>query len=360
MSDTISAGAALRAVLAGAWRAPVGGTSQEIVAAALPLLLAGGVHGLAWRQVAGGHDDAFRSLRQAYRQTAVAQVVHESRLQAVLTALHRAGVATLLLKGWSVARLYPGAGARPCGDIDLAVRPDQMKLAGEVLRRLPATTAADVDLHSGVADLDDRTWDDVCRCRRLVSLGDTEIPILGAEDQLRHLCLHLMRHGAFRPLWLCDVAVAAETRPAAFDWNYCLHGELRLSEWVLCAFDLARQLLDARIDEPATHFTASPWIVQCVLHDWNAGTTGDSHMRASLPITHYWRHPGRFLGALRDRWPNPIEAAFKMKASPRTRVPILWHQLRYAATRALRLPAKLRRGSARQAPAFQIHEKEAA
>ena len=45
------------------------------------------------------------------------------------------------------------------------------------------------------------------------------------EDQLRQLCLHLLRHGACRPLWLCDVAVMLESLPGDFDWDRCLGGD---------------------------------------------------------------------------------------------------------------------------------------
>jgi hypothetical protein len=50
-----------------------------------------------------------------------------------------------------------------------------------------------------------------------VELNGAKIRILGAEDHLRLLCLHLLKHGAWRPLWLCDVAAALESRPSSFD-----------------------------------------------------------------------------------------------------------------------------------------------
>lgn len=357
MNAPLHAGAALRIALTGAWRKHPPGPIQEAMLPAMPLLLSSGAHGLAWRRIPRRCQSEFAPLRDAYRQSAVAQLEYEDRLRRVVDALHRGGIDALLLKGWSVARLYPEIGLRPCGDIDIAVPPEQFEQAGRILQDHP--DAAEVDLHAGVADLDDRTWDDVFQRRRVVRLGDMEIPILGAEDQLRHLCLHLMRHGAYRPLWLCDIAVAGENRPADFDWDYCLHGERRLTEWTLCALALAGKLLDARIDEPRAQFTAPDWIIHSVLRDWSDGASGDSHMRDPVPLVRHWRHPGRLLGALRARWPNPIEAAFKVGASPRTPWPVLFHQLRYAARRAIRLPAKVRRASAPALP-FQVHESESA
>ena len=52
--------------------------------------------------------------------------------------------------------------------------------------------------------------------RRSSKLDDLEVRVLSAEDNLRFLCLHLLRHGAVRALWLCDIAMALETRPARF------------------------------------------------------------------------------------------------------------------------------------------------
>ena len=47
--------------------------------------------------------------------------MHEVRLREVVTILHEAGIEVLVSKGWSIARLYPQAGLRPYGDLDLHV-----------------------------------------------------------------------------------------------------------------------------------------------------------------------------------------------------------------------------------------------
>src|SRR5205807_1179327 len=81
-----------------------------------------------------------------------------------------------------------------------------------------------VDLHEGMPDLPDRSWDEVYRRSRLVRLRNSDVRILGAEDHLRLTCFHLLRHGAWCPLWLCDVVVILESLPPGFDWDYCKHG----------------------------------------------------------------------------------------------------------------------------------------
>src|SRR5208283_3582020 len=131
-----------------------------------------------------------------------------------------------------------------------------------------------VDLHRGTPDLPDRTWEQVHRHSRLMSLGREDVRILGAEDHLRLVCLHLVRHGAWRPLWLCDVAAALEARPMDFDWDYCLSGKRRLTRWVIAVLGLACRLLDARLDNPSlearVHEVPS-WLVDTVLCRWATG-----------------------------------------------------------------------------------------
>ena len=62
---------------------------------------------------------------------------------------------------------------------------------------------------------------------QLVLLGKAEIRVLGFEDQVRLLCLHMLYHGVFRPVWLCDLGMTLESLPSDFDWDYFLSGKDR-------------------------------------------------------------------------------------------------------------------------------------
>jgi hypothetical protein len=194
---------------------------------------------------------------------------HEQNLQEVIPLLRASGVEPILIKGWSVARLYPEPAVRAYGDLDLCVQPDHLSramtaLAGEEVRRYS------VELHQGVPDLKDHTWKDIVRRTRLVQLGNVDVRVLCPEDQFRLLCLHQMRHGACAPLWLCDLAVALEERPAQFDWDLCLHGHRAWSAWVLCFAHLVGRLLGARLDGPAAVFPVDVpgWLAPTVLARW--------------------------------------------------------------------------------------------
>src|SRR5437588_5156022 len=150
-------------------------------------------------------------------------------------------------KGWVIARDYPEPGLRPYGDIDLYVRPEQHGAFVAALGN-PEARGWNVDLHRGAAELDDRTFDVLYAHSQSLRLGDAEVRAFGPEDHLRLLCLHFLREGALRPLWLYDVAVALKSLPPDFDWAYFLSGNQRRSDWAACVIGLAGQILGADMD----------------------------------------------------------------------------------------------------------------
>ena len=185
-------------------------------------------------------------------------------------------------------------------DTDVCVAPERL---AEAARRLTenARFLGAVDLHEGVADLQDRSWEEILRRSRTAVIGPVQARLLGPEDQLRHLCLHLMRHGAYRPLWLCDIAAALEAAAPDFDWPYFLSGARRLTAWVRCALGLARQLLGARTSAPARlarTFRTPGWMCDVALHQWGMGARSID----STPWADYLRGAGGLRRLLRDRW----------------------------------------------------------
>lgn len=326
-------GQTIAAILAGAWRTapPPLAAPTDALPRVLPLLQETGAGSLAyWRLCRSGPRQTLvaRQLRQTYRLHLLQAAVFQKQLRDLIRRLRAVGVEPLVVKGWSISRLYPEPGLRPYGDIDLCVRPDDRPAAAQVLTRAAGACGV-VDLHVGVADLDDRRLDDLYRRSRLLPLGDVEIRVPGAEDQLRHHCLHLMRHGAWRPLWLCDLGAALETLPPNFDWDYCRSGDPRLTVWMNCAIALACRLLDAR--SPCSPVEVPTWMTAAVLRLWRRGAAAnDAVIR---PWSACWRDRRQFGEALKRRWPNPIRAAFKLGLSPFSRCPL---PLTQAAAFALR------------------------
>src|SRR6185503_14712108 len=141
---------------------------------------------------------------------------------------------------------------------------------------------------------------------------DVEVRVPCPEHHLRIMSSHMLRHGAWRPLWLCDIAVALEARPADFDWDLCLGRSRQTRDWVACCVGLAHQLLGAQVDDTplARRAKSLPaWLISTVLKQWETPyATSQPPMSHRAPIAAYLRHPSGLLSDLRHRWPNAIEA----------------------------------------------------
>ena len=221
-----------------------------------------------------------------------------------MTALEAAGIEALIVKGWAAARLYAEPGLRPYGDIDVCVGPTRHRAAREALAA--SLPSVDVDLHRGlavnsrmIADLPtfETAWGRASRAR----LEETEIHVLAPEDHLALLCVHLLTHGAWRPLWLCDVAAALERLSDDFDWERCLGRSPRLATWVRSTVALAERLLGAETKHaPTTRGRAPRWLEPAVVRQW------------ASPPTHY---PGTLMGLSTSAYFRPSRA---VRTSART------------------------------------------
>ena len=307
--------ALLAEALAGSWRTapPEPELSCEELARVVPLLVGSGAAALAWWKVRNSSLQdcvAAEVLRQSYRGQALQSALHEREVEHVFALLRAAGVEPILLKGRAAAGLYPECGLRPPGDIDLCVRPGQCDAARESLWGPGRLGTAVTDLrHDGPALSGTGGWDALYARSRLLDLNESKIPVLGREDQLRFLCLHLLRHSAYRPLWLCDVAAALESAAVEFDWKLALGEDELTRHRVVCVLDLACRLLGARregLPEEALAGRAPTWLVAEVLRQWERPTTADHLPREQMAVS--LRHPARALPALLSRWPDPIKA----------------------------------------------------
>jgi hypothetical protein len=304
-------GAELAAVLAGAWRAtpPLWHDAAGTLPRLAPLLLRGAVAALAWRRLRQTQDartPAGALLQDAYRLQALRSAVHDREVAEAFRFLRASGVEPVLGKGWAAARLYPDPALRPYGDVDLYVAAESHAAATAVL--FSGRPVPPVDLHAGFAELDDRTPDDLAARLVTVEVDGTGVRTFGAEDHLRLLCLHALRHGMIRPLWLCDIAAGIERRPAGFDWDRFQHGDRRRTAWAVAAVGLAHAVLGASLDgiplaEPASRLPR--WLVPSVLEEWGRSRAAQG---AREPMAAVLRHPSRLATALALRWPNAVEA----------------------------------------------------
>jgi hypothetical protein len=326
-------GRLIATVLAGSWRqfpSPLE-ISAEQLEIATPSLLASGAGALAWKQVSNSNlrtSPAAIEFEQAYRLHALQSAIHERDIQNVLALFSRAGIEPVLVKGWAIARLYPEAGLRPYGDIDLCVNPEQFETARAALSN--EANHPQVDLHRGFAKLDTRTWDELYSRSQLLKIDDVEVRVLGPEDHLRALCFHFLREGAWRALWLCDIAVSVESRPAGFDWDLFMGRDAKRREWFACSIALAHHLLEADLNgvpEAITNKRLPDWLIPSVLKAWQVRSMRHRH---STPMTNLWRRPSFALRPrnLRTHWPNAIEGTIGVNGAfnKLPRLPFqLWH-----------------------------------
>lgn len=307
-------------VLAGAWRVPNSAPlelSEPELDAVTPLLYDSGTAALGWQRIKDGPLRGCASaevLHQAYRLQSLQSEMHEQKIEKIFRLFREAGIDAILAKGWAAAGMYHTRALRPYGDIDLCVRAADV---GAAIRILSEPDAHDcwVDLHEHFSEIDDRSVADLFARARVVSLSGEPIRLLGLEDQVALSCIHMLKHGAWRPLWLCDVGVALESLPEKFDWDICVGRDDKRQNWIGCAIALAKHLLDASTDgvPPRLKVQLPEWMIQNVLGQWDRPfAIYQPPMSHPIPMADLLRHPTGLVHGLRQRWPNPIIATISV------------------------------------------------
>jgi putative nucleotidyltransferase-like protein len=304
-------------MLAGSWRmsfsSPLSISEAELDEVT-PLLYGSGAAALGWwrlRQTDRSATPSAVVLQQAYRLQALQAAIHEQKLEKVFRLLRQASVDAVLAKGWAAAALYPDPALRPYGDIDLCIRPEHFIKAQAVLTS-PEASDCWVDLHKAFSEINDRSFEDLFSRSRRVTLGFEQIRILGAEDQLALQSVHLLKHGAWRPVWLCDIGATIEALPEGFSWDVCFGKKGNRANWICSAILLAHELLEANIDSlPISKRPKSlpAWLIRNVLVQWvTPFALNQPPMSHPVPMGNLLHDTGAFLHGIRHRWPNPIIA----------------------------------------------------
>lgn len=320
--ETTSGGGLVAATLAKSWVDSFPGElslSEAQLDQVTPLLYQSGAAGLGWWRIRESdlrHNASGEMLHQAFRLLTLQAAIHETKIRKVFNVLRSASVEPILVKGWAVARTYPQPALRPYGDIDLIVRPSDYRTATEAAEK--HLRDCQLDFHALPFELADRSIEDLFSRSQLVPCGDEQIRVLSQEDHFVLLAIHLLKHGAWRPLWLCDLAILLESS-SDFDWDLCLGEDQRRANWILAATGLAQTLLHASIkDKTIAARTAQvpAWLKQQVLKEWETPFASmQSPFRHSTPISFYLRRPRGLLRDLARRWPNPIVATISVKGT---------------------------------------------
>jgi putative nucleotidyltransferase-like protein len=332
-------GGLVAAAVVGAWRrepAPPSLSAAELESVA-PLLLDGGCGALAWWRIRGtpslASSHVGEQLREAYRFHTLQAALHARELEQIVGALGAAGVDALVVKGWTAARHYPEPGLRPYGDIDICVSPEQHDTGHAVLAEAGLTTI--VDLHRGLAvnsgvARDLPSFEEAWGRSAQAALDGLDVRVLAPEDHLSLLCVHLLTHGAWRPLWLCDIGAALECLPDDFDWSRCLGRTRRLATWVSATVALAERLLGAQPRKPLPSHSPPPrWLERAVLDQWGSPRPEYPTDLVGLPAGAYLR-PSTAARVVRAHWVDPIAATMQPGTSFNS-LPRLPFQLRFVA-----------------------------
>jgi len=305
--------------LAGSWQnkqAPIEISYPEFEALTA-LLYNSGAAGLAWWRIRKSRLNTTPQgelLHQGYRLQALQSAINEERITTAFRLLREAGIEPILIKGWSIARLYPHPTLRAYGDVDLLVSPPEFRAARELFNQAGAWW---VDLHSELSGLEDRPISELFARGRTVDLHETKVRVLCPEDNLALLAIHLFKHGAWRPSWLCDIGALIESLPAEFDWNLSFGSNKRRAAWISAAVLLAHELLGANIDKAPAEVRnkrVPEWLSDAVLKHWSTLWHRDHLPIQPRPLmANSLRSAKTFLREVRERWPDPIVATFNLE-----------------------------------------------
>jgi putative nucleotidyltransferase-like protein len=187
-----------------------------------------------------GDPDAER-LKGAYRRSWAVNQLGLRIGRRAIDALHAAGLEVLALKGAAlIGSAYRDAGARPVGDVDLAVRPRRVGEAVRALREAGFTPVEEdpvrllavrhslafrdpdgqeVDLHRGLqwrAGLDEDLWREAVEAE----VAGARVLTLCPADQLLHVCVHGAPWNPVQPIrWAADAFKVLEAAGSELDWD---------------------------------------------------------------------------------------------------------------------------------------------
>lgn len=200
------------------------------------------------------------------------------RLYSVVSVLNRAGIDVMILKGSAlIIRYYESAALRPMSDLDIMVRPDQIRQAARSLTESGWATRDHFDLasqqvryvHHAQQYVDesgnecDLHWTPIVsgtwggseltywKSSQPVTFRDKTVRVLAPTEQLFHILIHGGHYNVFPPIrWIADATQILRRHGEDIDWKY-LH---ELASHYFCV----AMLVDALNYLAAQHFVMLP------------------------------------------------------------------------------------------------------
>jgi hypothetical protein len=323
---------------------------------AAPGLCTSGASALVWRRLKSspafaGSDGAERVRNGAWAQ-ARADAAHEAAIFHLSALLEAAKVRAVMFKGWAAARAYAEPWLRPGGDIDLIAPPADLQAIEAALTpaampevSVPAAGKFVIDAGARRYEVDLHARLDPAYGIEAEAVAARAAPLHGAllapcpEHHLRLVAVHLLKHGGWRPLWLCDVAAMVEAAAPAFDWRLCLGEDDRAAGWIAAVIGAASELLGCRASHAPIPAQAPAWLVRSLLAAWD----DPDPSRYRTPRLAALTAPQAWVAA---RWPGPIRGAFLGGGAASVRPGALRQAGRMAADLAEGAPSHLQQGLA--------------
>ena len=206
----------------------------------------------------------------------------QAHLAAFLRACAESELPTIVLKGAALAEtVYPRLGLRDFRDLDILVRPADAPRARAVLESLgyaadethwrdlvtgddcqadfahPSSAGPVVlELHTDLINNDllhdqvRAAGEDLWRRARQTTLAGVPALVLGPEDQLLHLCLHLAGHHLAAPRSLRDIGYVCAAQPINWPLLVQIARRSHITRIAYAGLWLARCLMDAPVPPP--------------------------------------------------------------------------------------------------------------
>jgi hypothetical protein len=279
-----------------------------------------------------------KTLEDTYRTFVIEEMKYAGSLRFLSELFAEAGLEPLFFKGAVVGRHYSEAHLRPSGDIDICAPPGRYDELRNLLRRCsnsllsspgiglsqetgeffvncgPGEGLCQVDLHSSLDRFALPSLEAVFLRSKLINFGETSIRVPAAEDHLRLVAIHALSHGAWRPVWLCDISAMLEDLPQDFDWDRCLGDDPRIAHWISSTIELAHRLLGAcadRVPSSSRVQRLPKWFTRTVLDEWQT-PVAERYRGVSLGVAlahpQRWLDPRKLVVDITTRWPNGIQA----------------------------------------------------
>lgn len=190
-----------------------------------------------------------QAIERAYTRNQSRNIILLNDIKTILDSFQSINIPVILLKGVSLLHdIYPDAGTRPMGDLDILVHKHQLSSAlanlqkiGYQFEKIPRTSrslgfenelmlvrpgALDVYVEVHWSLLDSPYYqqrisgDWLWQSARTFHLDGQPCSVLGLEAQLLHLCAHLFLHHTGRELlWLNDIALLVTKHQNVIEWE---------------------------------------------------------------------------------------------------------------------------------------------